>query len=128
MKKIILHGIIASALASVVGIVYQVIYQSALDCDFSKVINPISISMACIVGCLLISLGYILLSKFNLGKFKGWLNSLISILSFASIIGPIGTTLPLDINNPELFVGLIAPLHLLPALAFFTISSFFKYE
>jgi hypothetical protein len=50
------------------------------------------------------------------------------VLSFASIIGAIGMTLPLDIDFPELFPGLVVPMHFFPALAYFAIAPFFKKE
>lgn len=126
MRSIFLHCLIASILASITGIVYQFSYQSALGCDFSKLVNPISISMASSIGCLLMSFGYLLLMKLNVSKLRGWLNIVISFLSIISIIGPMGASLPLDMENPELFPGLIAPLHLFPALSFLSISSLFK--
>ena len=54
------------------------------------------------------------------------LNLVIAVLSFASIISPISMSLPLDIESPELFPGLVVPMHFFPALAFFAISPFFK--
>lgn len=125
MKSTLLHGLVASILASTAGIVYHLSYQAALACDFSKLINPVSISMASTIGCLLMSLGYVLLVKFKISHLKGWLNIVISMLSIASILGPMGASLPLDVVSPELFPGLIAPLHLFPALSFLSIEGFF---
>jgi hypothetical protein len=128
MKLILLKTFIPSILASVAGISYQIAYESALNCDFSKLVNPVSITMATTIGCILISLGNLLLIKLKLSRFKGWYFIVINIFSMLSIIGPTGTTLPFDIQSPELFPGLIAPLHLLPALSYITISTFFKNE
>ena len=126
MRKILIHGIVASFLASLNGIIYLKVYQSTLNCGFTKIINPISISAASTIGCSLITVGYLVLLRLKKEEFKGWLNILISVLSFASIIGPISTSLPLEISNPELFPGLIAPMHFFPALAFFAISPLFN--
>lgn len=126
--KFIIRAISSGILASIAGICYQFAYESALSCKFSKIINPVSISMASIIGTILMTLGYWMLSKLRFEKYRLWYFMLINILSIASIIGPMSSTLPLDIENPELFPGLIAPLHLFPALSFITLSTNDKNE
>lgn len=128
MKLILRHILVSSALASMTGIGYQTAYEAALHCDFSKLVNPVSISMASTIGCTLMSLGNLLLVKLKRSRYKGWYFLCIYFFSILSIMGPIGTTIPLDIQHPELFPGLIAPLHLLPALSCITLSSFFPNE
>lgn len=127
-NKIIVRDIFSGVLASIAGISYQMAYESALNCNFSKIINPISISMASIIGTILMALGYWIIRKLNLAKHQVWYYLSIAILSIASIIGPMSSTLPIDIENPELFPGLIAPLHLFPALSFITLSTSNKNE
>jgi len=126
MKKAFFQGISAGILAAIAGFVYLKIYQNALGTEFDKIINLGSISGASIFGCILMALSYWLLEKFNKEKWKGVINLLIAVLSFASIISPISMTLPLDIKNPELFPGLVIPMHFFPALAFFCLVPFFK--
>lgn len=125
-NKLIIRAVVSGILASITGICYQLAYESALNCNFSKIINPISITMASIIGTILMTFGYWILGKLKLEKYQLWYLFLINILSIASIIGPMGSTLPLDIENPELFPGLIAPLHLFPALSFITLSTSIK--
>jgi len=72
------------------------------------------------------TLGYWGLLKLKLIRFIGWLNFIYAILSFASIIGAMDASLPLDIDFPELFPGLVVPMHFFPALAFFTFQPFFQ--
>lgn len=72
------------------------------------------------------TVGYACLLKFDKLHLKGWLNVVIAILSFASIIGPIGMSLPLSIEYPELFPGLVVPMHFFPALAFMAIYPLFS--
>lgn len=127
-NKLIIRTVVSGILASITGICYQLAYESALNCNFSKIINPISISMASMIGTILMTFGYWMLSKLKLERYQLWYYILINILSIASIIGPMGSTLPLDIENPELFPGLIAPLHLFPALSFITLSTSDKNE
>lgn len=125
MKKAFFHGISAGILAAIAGIVYFKIYQNALGTGFDKIINLGSISGASIFGCMLMAITYWALERFNIENWKGVLNLIIAALSFASIISPISMTLPLDIKNPELFPGLVIPMHFFPALAFFCIVPFF---
>ncbi|MFK7952430.1 MAG: hypothetical protein AB8B73_06255 [Ekhidna sp.] len=126
MKKIFVQGLVAGALSSLAGVVYFNIYQGTLLTEFDRIINMGSIVGASFIGCMLIALGYLALYKLNKPNFQGWLNVLICLLSFVSIISPIGMALPLDIEFPELFPGLVVPMHFFPALAYFTIQPFFK--
>ena len=126
MKKIFVQGLVAGALSSLAGVVYFNIYQGTLLTEFDRIINMGSIVGASFIGCMLIALGYLALYKFNKPNFQGWLNVLICLLSFVSIISPIGMALPLDIEFPELFPGLVVPMHFFPALAYFTIQPFFE--
>lgn len=126
MKKIFVQGLVAGALSSLSGVVYFNIYQGTLLTEFDRIINMGSIVGASFIGCMLIALGYLALYKFNKPNFQGWLNVLICLLSFVSIISPIGMALPLDIEFPELFPGLVVPMHFFPALAYFTIQPFFE--
>ncbi|HXP50850.1 MAG TPA: hypothetical protein VN922_12895 [Bacteroidia bacterium] len=126
MKKTFLHGIVSGTMAALAAIVYSNIYQNALGTDFHKIINIGSLAGASIFGCMLMAIGYYLLERFNKENLKGVLNLVIAIVSFASIISPIGANLPLDIKNPELFPGLVVPMHFFPALAFFCLVPFFK--
>lgn len=75
---------------------------------------------------MLMTLGYAALLKFKKQNLTGWLNVAIAVLSFASIISPIAMSLPLDIESPELFPGLVVPMHFFPALAFFALAPFFQ--
>lgn len=125
-RHLLWHGILSGVLASIGGVIYFEIYQYLMLTSFDAVVNWSSIVGASVLGCLLMTVGYWLLMKFNLERFVGWLNVLIALLSFASIIGAMDTALPLDIEFPELFPGLVVPMHFFPALAFFAIYPFFK--
>ncbi|MFI1772736.1 hypothetical protein [Thalassobellus citreus] len=126
MKKLLIHGVVAGLLSGIAGVMYLNIYQEALGTDYSQIINIGSIMGASVIGCILMTLGYAALIKFKKEKLKGWLNLLIVVLSFASIIGPIGMSLPFNIEYPELFPGLVVPMHFFPALAFLSIYPFFQ--
>lgn len=124
-KDLLWHGMLSSALASMAGVIYFETYQYLMLSEFNSVVNWGSIIGASTLGCLLMMLGYWMLTKFKLLKLMGWMNVLIAILSFASIIGAMDTALPLDIDYPELFPGLVVPMHFFPALSFFGLAPFF---
>lgn len=126
MKNILIQGVVAGILAAIASLTYHYLYQSTLGADFDAVLSKVAIISSSLIGCLLIAAGYLILFKFNKEKFNGILNIIIVILSFASIFGPILMTLPLDIEAPELFPGLVIPMHFFPALAYFAIEPFFR--
>jgi len=126
MKNLIYHGLLSGILSGMAGVIYLNIYQEAMYVDFSSIINIGSILGASILGCILMTIGYSVLLKFKKQNLKGWLNIAIAVLSFASIISPIMMSLPLDIESPELFPGLVVPMHFFPALAFFALAPFFQ--
>jgi len=113
-------------MAAAAAIIYSNIYQNALGTDFHKIINIGSLTGACLFGCMLMAIGYYLLERFNKENLKGVLNIVIALLSFVSIISPISMSLPLDITTPELFPGLVVPMHFFPIVAFLCIAPFFK--
>lgn len=126
MKKIFLQGIVAGILAAIAAIIYFKIYQDTLVTKFDSIVNVGPIIISSITGCLLMSTGYFILLKMKKENWRGALNLLIAVLSFASILGPLSMTLPLNTENPELFPGLVIPMHFFPALAFFAISPFYN--
>jgi len=126
IQKSFMQGLISGILAAVAGVIYMKIYQNALGPDFHKIVNIGNIAGGAIFACMLFGLLSWLLEKFNMLKLKGWFYIVIAVLSFASIIYPISISLPLDIQNPELFPGLVIPMHFFPALAYFTIEPFFN--
>jgi hypothetical protein len=117
---------VAGLLSGIAGIIYLNIYNQAFGVDFSHMVNVGSIMGSSLIGCMLMTLGYATLVKFNKQHLEGWLNIAFAVLSFITIIGPIGMSLPLDIEFPELFPGLVVPMHFFPVLAFLTIYPFFK--
>lgn len=126
MKKIFIHGVVAGIIATLASVIYSNLYQSTLGVSFDKIINIGSVFGACIFGCVLISVANLVLFKFKKENLQGILNVIVVLLSFVSIIGPISMTLPLDVEFPEMFPGLVIPMHFFPALAFFAIDPFFK--
>jgi hypothetical protein len=125
-KQALIMGVAGSLLSSLASIIYLNIYKEALVVDFSKVAGISNIIAACSIGCLLMAVGYKLALKWKGIKTIGWLNILFSVFSFASIAGVMGFNLPLDTESPELFPGMIIPMHFFPILSILTIYPFFK--
>lgn len=125
-KKALLLGIISGALAGLASFIYQSkVYMEATAADFSGIVKPATIFGASIAGGILAAIGFTLLTKWLKGKGEIVFNLLFAILSFASILLPIGYTLPLDAEAPELFYGLAIPMHFFPALGWFTLKPLF---
>jgi len=124
-KKLLLMGLVSGVLAGVAGLIYQRIYTNALGADFSTIAKPVNILVVCVLAGLLASIGYGLLTKWLPRAGEIIFNFLFAILTFASILGPFATKLPLEIEMPELFPGLTVPMHFFPALAWFTLKPLF---
>jgi hypothetical protein len=124
-KKLLLLGLVSGVLAAVAALIYQKIYINSLGADFSTVVKPANIVIVCILAGLLASTGYGLLTKWLPRAGEIIFNFVLAILTFASILGPFATKLPLEIEMPELFPGLTVPMHFFPALAWFTLKPLF---
>ena len=125
-KKTIILALVSSVLAAVSGIIYNSVYSKAFYVDFSSVLGTVNIISSCTIGCFLMAIGYKIVLGWKGNKLLGWLNIVYAVLSFASIIGVLGFTLPLEIESPEMFPGLAIPMHFFPALALFTVFPFFQ--
>ena len=125
MKRAFLLGVVAGILAGIASIIYQRVYTSSLGADFSEQVKPVNILLISTVAAILASIGYWLLTKWLQRTGEIIFNFVLVILSFASILGPFATKLPLTVEMPELFPGLTVPMHFLPALAWFTLKPLF---
>lgn len=125
-KQTFIMGIAGSLLSSLASIIYLNIYKEAFMVDFGKIAGTSNIIAACTIGCLLMAVGYKMAIKLKGTKTIGWLNIAYSVISFATIAGVFGFNLPLDTESPELFPGMIIPMHFFPVLSIVTIFPFFK--
>jgi hypothetical protein len=126
MKKHLIHGSAAGVLAAVASIIFLNIYKKLYFVDFSTVIDEVAIISSSIIGCVLMAVGYIILDKIKKQNLYGAMNILIMVLSFLSIVPVMGMTLPLEVEFPELFPGMVVPMHFFPAVTFFGLTPFFK--
>lgn len=125
-KKEFLHGAISAVLSSAAAVIYNTIYSQAFLLNFSKVLGISNIIISSSIGCLLMSLGYVIIIRWKGTRWLGWVNIVYALLSFASIAGVLSFSLPLDMESPEMFPGLAIPMHFFPLLAFTTIRPFFN--
>ena len=125
LKRLMLLGVISGILAGIVALIYQKVYSSSVGADFSAIAKPMGIVASNIVGCVIAALGYWILSKWLKSRTEIVFNFIFMILSFASMLPAFAVKLPLDVNSPELFPGLVIPMHFFPALAWFTLEPLF---
>jgi len=124
-KKLLLLGAVAGLLAGIASIIYQKVYAASLGDGFITIVKPVPVIASSILGCLTAATGYIVLYKWLKDRSEIIFNFAFTILSFASMVVPFAAKLPFDIEAPELFPGLVIPMHLFPALAWFTLKPLF---
>jgi ABC-type branched-subunit amino acid transport system permease subunit len=124
-KKSLLLGIVSGLLAGVAGVIYARLYYSINEADFSKVASAVRILASSLFGGVLAAIGYSLLTRWMKEKGEIVFNLLFTLISFVSLLGPIAFRLPRNIDTPELFPGMVIPMHFFPALAWFTLKPLF---
>lgn len=124
-KKSLALGIVSGLLAGIAGIVYAHLYYTINEADFSKVASTVSIISASLFGGVLAAVGYTLLDKWLKARGEIVFNLVFTLISFISLLGPIAARLPRNIDTPELFPGMVIPMHFFPALAWFTLKPLF---
>jgi H+/Cl- antiporter ClcA len=124
-KKSLALGIVSGLLAGIAGVIYSRVYYKINESDFSQVVSIVRILSASIFGGVLAAIGYTLLDKWLKGKGEIVFNICFTLISFASLLAPIAVRLPRTIDTPELFPGLVIPMHFFPALAWFTLKPIF---
>ena len=125
-KKDFIHGIIAGILASIAGIIYSHVYFFANEADFSSIVNVYSIIGLNLSACIVIAFLHAAFVKWIKKIAELVFNLSLSILSFALIVIPLSITLPLNVQFPELFPGLVIPMLFFPSIAWFTINPVFS--
>lgn len=116
MRTQLNHALVAGALAAVSAILYMRVYSAALAVDFSSVANPMGAASSTLMGVLLAGLGRYFWGRWMQRHTEVSFNAIFTVLTFASIVPVFGMTLPLTVEAPELFIGMIVPTHLFPQL------------
>jgi ABC-type branched-subunit amino acid transport system permease subunit len=124
-KRALLLGIVSGLLAGIAGLVYARVYYTANEADFSKVASAVKIISSSLFGGILAAIGYTILVRALKTRGEIVFNLLFTIFSFASLLLPIAYKLPLTIETPELFPGMVIPMHFFPALGWYTLKPIF---
>jgi hypothetical protein len=124
-KRALFLGIISGLLAGIAGLAYARVYYTANEADFSKVASAVKIISSSLFGGVLAAIGYTILVKALKTRGEIVFNLLFTLLSFASLLLPIAYKLPLTIETPELFPGMVIPMHFFPALGWYTLKPIF---
>ena len=125
LKKSLGLGFISGLLAGIAGVIYAHLYYTINEADFSKVASTINILAASLFGGVLAAIGYTLLDKWLRTRGEIVFNLVFTLISFISLLAPIAVRLPRNIDTPELFPGMVIPMHFFPALAWFTLKPLF---
>lgn len=131
LKKSILLGVTSGLLAGLASYIFSGVYKESMFTDFTPVVPVANLFSACLFGCLLASMGYFLIMKFAPKYGDIIFNLLFTILTFASIIGPIAYKFPadLDVEGIDMITSYFIPyamtLHFFPALIWYTIKPLF---
>lgn len=125
LKRSLLLGIISGLLAGIAGVVYARVYYTLNEAEFSRVASTIRIVSASLFGGVLAAIGYSILDGLLKKRGEIVFNFLFTLLSFASLLLPIAYKLPLNLDTPELFPGMVIPMHFFPALSWYTLKPLF---
>ncbi len=128
MKKILLHGLAAGVLSAIACLFYNALYNAAMFTDFSDFINIFTVMGTCLCGCLIAALGYYFLTtRIKDGTTVDVIfNVVFVLLTFISCVYPFSKKLPLEIEYPELFPGLVIPMHFFPVLFWIALNPILK--
>jgi ABC-type branched-subunit amino acid transport system permease subunit len=124
-KKSLALGVVSGLLAGIAGVIYARLYYSINEADFSQVASAVKIVSASLFGGILAAIGYTLLDRWLAARGEIVFNLVFTLISFISLLGPIAVRLPRNIDTPELFPGMVIPMHFFPALAWFTLKPLF---
>jgi hypothetical protein len=123
-KKYFFAGLAAGLLSGFAAFFYYNIYTATVNVVYPHIVTPASIFSACIFAGMLIAL-FCFTTNMLFNKEMEKLNSLLIVGGTMISTGiPFIIGLPLDIERPDLFPGLVVPMQLLPALAWFAIRKF----
>jgi hypothetical protein len=124
-KRNLSLGLVSGVLSGLASVIYQHVYNAAVGADFSNIVTIAAIIGASIFGGSLTAIGYVWFSKWFKSKANQVFNLVFVVFCIISIVSPIAFKLPLTVQSPELFPGMMVPMHLFPPLAWLTLHPFF---
>ncbi|MFK7756443.1 MAG: hypothetical protein AB8B53_05870 [Flavobacteriales bacterium] len=128
MKKTLLHGLASGVISAIACLFYSELYNAAMYTDFSEFINIFTVMGTCLLGSLIAALGYYFLTVRikDATTVDVIFNVVFVFLTFISCIYPFSKKLPLEIESPELFPGLVIPMHFFPVLFWIALTPILK--
>lgn len=126
MVRILILGVVSGLVASFAALGYDYMYAEAFWTDFTLIINAKSIFSSMMFATIIASIGYFFILKLNTRFNEFIFNFLFGAVTFGSIFLPLSMSLPLEINNPEMFIGLAVPLHFFPMLFWMSFKPLFE--
>ena len=124
-KRLIFLGLVAGILSGIASLIYRHVYNSSLGGDFSLIVQTAAIIIASVIGCVIASVGYYYFYKWLKRRTDAVFNLVFVIFCLITTVSPFAVKLPLTISSPELFPGMVVPMHLFPALAWLTLRPWF---
>ncbi|TWW00221.1 hypothetical protein [Chitinophaga pinensis] len=124
-KRYFLAGIAAGILSGLAAFFYDRIYTTAMEVNFTRLVSPAGIFSASLFTGMLIALCCFTIRACFKKEMEILTNILIAGITLLSMIIPFMVSLPLDMERPELFPGLVIPMQLFPALMWLVIKPLF---
>jgi predicted membrane metal-binding protein len=127
MIKKVIWALSSGLLAGVVSYSYGDIFEKQLMEDYSNVVPTAAIFISCLIGTILATLGFWLLTKF-IPKYGEFIFAfLFALLTTASLVGVLGFTFTDDSNELHQFIfyGYAMPMHFFPFLAWYVFKPLF---
>jgi hypothetical protein len=127
MIKKVIWALSSGLLAGVVSYSYGEIFEKQLIEDYSNVVPTTAIFISCLIGTILATLGFWLLTKF-IPKYGEFIFAfLFALLTTASLVGVLGFTFTDDSNELHQFIfyGYAMPMHFFPFLAWYVFKPLF---
>ena len=127
MIKKVIWALSSGLLAGVVSYIYGEIFEKQLMEDYSNVVPTAAIFISCLIGTILATLGFWLLTKF-IPKYGEFIFAfLFALLTTASLVGVLGFTFTDDSNELHQFIfyGYAMPMHFFPFLAWYVFKPLF---
>ncbi|MEY3270619.1 MAG: hypothetical protein RIS89_721 [Bacteroidota bacterium] len=127
MIKKLIWALSSGLLAGVVSYSYGEIFEKQLMEDYSNVVPTAAIFISCLIGTILATLGFWLLTKF-IPKYGEFIFAfLFALLTTASLVGVLGFTFTDDSNELHQFIfyGYAMPMHFFPFLAWYVFKPLF---
>lgn len=124
-SKYFFAGLAAGLLSGLAAFFYARLYMHTLNISYPGIVSAKGIFSVCIFVNLLVALSYWMMQKLFRKDAELLFNVLFAIGCFLSIVIPFMVSLPLQMSSPELFPGLIVPMHFFPLLAWYCVKPIF---